>query len=1041
LKTKTFRILSVVTLLIALYAVAGFVFAPKWVRSALLKDIPQSIGVTPTVGEIRINPFLFQITIDKFSLGSPDGEKLLGFERLFIDLELSSMWHRAYSFANIELASPYVSATVAKDGSLNLLQLRPKSTATAKPEDKSEPLPALRVGSLRISQGSLIYEDRSRPDVFSARLEPVNFELREFTTGAEGGKFSLTGASKLGERIEWHGHLSVQPIESDGEFRVDGLLAHTLWEYLQDQLNFAVNSGTIDLAATYKFSAGNGPAAGSPAVGGPAGNPPAGNPANLVIDLSKMALNDLTVRPKDGDEDWITVPRLAVTGTTVDLAERRAHVDLVSLTGLKLLTWLEPDGSFNLLKLAATPPQAAAVAAPAPATSNTAPIVSGVVPAPAAAAAPAVAAGSGATPAASPPWQFEVLKVDLRDASLSAEDRSTHPAVKALLAPFALQVDGASQDLSKPVKIALDTRINERGSLTVTGDVAPQPMMANLILKFAGIDLAAAQPYIAQLASMTLLQGQLGGEGKLHYGAQQKGPTLQFAGKINIDKLHTVDDALRDDFINWDRLDILGLNYTQGPDRLDIEQIVAHKPYVRVIIESDESLNLKRVLAVPGAVTQPPAPAASPPPASKPAASKAAAVQAAAAGPATQTMRMSIKKILVQAGEANFTDLSVKPNFSTGIQALEGTVLGLSSKPKSRAKMDLHGSVEEYSPVSITGDLNVLGPQLYTDIAMSFRNMDLAIFNPYSGKFAGYNISKGKLSTEFRYKIDGRKLDAKHHIVVEQLEFGEKTASKDAVSLPIKLAVALLKDRNGVIELDLPVTGSLDDPEFRLAPIIWKVFVNILERVVTAPFALLGSLFGGGPDIQFIEFPPGVSTLDSAATDKVKTVAKALIERPQLKIEVPIAVVPDLDRPALSAARFKAELSAAQSSKNSPKKAASAAGGQPSFEELDPAGQLELLTSLYAKDFGAEPKFPDAVTGLKSKPEITPAKIDFLSKAIREHIQIGEGELQTLGQERARTLQRLLLADAQVDAERVFLVGSDKAKAKDGVVQLELSLR
>jgi hypothetical protein len=255
------------------------------------------------------------------------------------------------------------------------------------------------------------------------------------------------------------------------------------------------------------------------------------------------------------------------------------------------------------------------------------------------------------------------------------------------------------------------------------------------------------------------------------------------------------------------------------------------------------------------------------------------------------------------------------------------------------------------------------------------------------------------------------------------------------------LAVALLKDRNGVIELDLPVTGSLDDPEFRLAPIIWKVFVNILERVVTAPFALLGSLFGGGPDIQFIEFPPGVSTLDSAATDKVKTVAKALIERPQLKIEVPIAVVPDLDRPALSAARFKAELSAAQSSKNSPKKAASAAGGQPSFEELDPAGQLELLTSLYAKDFGAEPKFPDAVTGLKSKPEITPAKIDFLSKAIREHIQIGEGELQTLGQERARTLQRLLLADAQVDAERVFLVGSDKAKAKDGVVQLELSLR
>jgi hypothetical protein len=241
--------------------------------------------------------------------------------------------------------------------------------------------------------------------------------------------------------------------------------------------------------------------------------------------------------------------------------------------------------------------------------------------------------------------------------------------------------------------------------------------------------------------------------------------------------------------------------------------------------------------------------------------------------------------------------------------------------------------------------------------------------------------------------------------------------------------------------LDLPVTGSLDDPQFRLAPIIWKVFVNILEKAVTAPFALLGSLFGGGPDIQFIEFAPGVGTLDAVATEKVKTVAKALIERPQLKIEVPIAVVPDLDRPALIDAHFKAEVNDALSSKSSPKKAAPAAGAPPSYEQLDPASQLELLTQLYKKDAGAEPKFPDAVSSLKSKPEITSAKIDFLSKAIREHIQIGEGELQTLGQERARSLQQLLLADSQVDPERVFLAGNDKAVAKGGTVQLELSLR
>jgi len=188
----------------------------------------------------------------------------------------------------------------------------------------------------------------------------------------------------------------------------------------------------------------------------------------------------------------------------------------------------------------------------------------------------------------------------------------------------------------------------------------------------------------------------------------------------------------------------------------------------------------------------------------------------------------------------DFADLSVKPNFATGIQKLEGSITGLSSQPKSRAHIDLHGSVDQFAPVSIVGDVNVLGAALYTDLTMSFHNIELSTFNPYSGKFAGYNISKGKLSTDLHYLVDGRKLDAQHHIVVDQLEFGDKTESKDAVSLPIKLAVALMKDRNGVIDLNLPVNGSLDDPQFKLGPIIWKVFVNILEKAVTAPFALLG---------------------------------------------------------------------------------------------------------------------------------------------------------------------------------------------------------
>jgi len=968
-KTKTFRISAVLALLVAIYAAAGFLLAPKLLRSALMDEIPKTLGARPSVGDIHVNPFLFQVEIKDLSLAAQNGEKLLGFGRLFIDFELSSLWHRAYSFANIDIDSPSLNAVVAHDGSLNLLQLSPKTPA-AKP-DQPEPLPRLRIGSFKVSKGLLAYEDRSRPSAFAARLEPINFELREFTTGVDGGRFTFTGSSKLGERVEWHGHVSVQPVESDGEFQIDGLHAHTIWEYLEDRLNFDVNSGSLSLYATYKFSLKDA--------------------VDLRADVAKITVDDLSLRPKGSEVDWITVPSLLLGGATVDLAAKQAHVDSLSLTGLKVMAWLEPDGTLNLLKLAQPAAPSAAVA------------TATVTPA--------------ATPASAQPWKFDVRELALRDAGISAEDRGTHPAAKVLLAPLSLTVGGASLDLGKPVTIAFDTRINESGSLNASGDVTPQPLSANLALKLNGIELKAVQPYLAQRTSMTLLDGRLSADAKVRYGAGK--PALQVAGNFSVAGLHTVDNALHDDFVNWGRLDVLGVSYQRNPDRLDVDQVTADKLYARVIIEPDTSLNVTQVLAGPGATRVSPAP------------------PGGATAPAS-AMPMAIKKIVLRGSQANFADLSIQPNFATGIQSMEGTMVGLSSKANSRAKVDIRGAVDAYSPVSIKGEMNVLGTALYTDMILSFHNMELSTFNPYSGKFAGYNITKGKLTTELHYKVDGRKLDAQHHINIDQLEFGGKTESKQAVSLPIKLAVALLKDRNGVIDLDIPVTGSLDDPKFKLGPLIWKVFFNILEKAVTAPFALLGALFGGGPELQFIDFQPGAAGVDAAGADKVRAMVKALNERPQLKIDVPIAVVGDIDRPALIQAQFAAQVREAQSAKDARKKSASNAAD---FEQLDPTAKVALLEQIHAKNLGGEPKYPESVTSLKSKPELAAAKAEFLEQALREHIVIADADLNALGQQRATAIQQALLTGTELDPERVFLVVSDKAKNQDGKVRLELSLR
>jgi hypothetical protein len=452
----------------------------------------------------------------------------------------------------------------------------------------------------------------------------------------------------------------------------------------------------------------------------------------LQVDVSKVELNDLAVRPKNSDIDWITVPHLLVSGTTLDLKPRHAHTDSVSLTGVKLVAWLEPDGSVNLLKLASPP---------APAAQDLGAAAPGAQP-----ALPAVTKPAPTAQSAAPAWSFDLREFALNDANIAAEDHRTKPVAKVVIAPLSVKVTGASLDLAKPLNVSLDAKINGTGALNVSGDLTPQPVAANLNVKLEGIELTAVQPYLAQYTSMTLMAGRLSGDTKVRYGAQK--PTLQFSGNLSVAGLRTVDNALHENFINWDRLDVQGLNYQQDPDRLDIDQILARKLYARVIIEPDASINVKRVLAGPGATvvapsgtTAPPVAAtASPAPAPPlPRARKnrkgspqgaAASADAEPAPASAPSMPMSIKKIALQASEADFADLSVKPNFATGIQKLEGSVTGLSSKQNSRAKIDLHGSVDAFAPVSISGEVNVFSSLLYADVAMSFKNIELSTFNP-----------------------------------------------------------------------------------------------------------------------------------------------------------------------------------------------------------------------------------------------------------------------------------------------------------------------
>lgn len=410
-------------------------------------------------------------------------------------------------------------------------------------------------------------------------------------------------------------------------------------------------------------------------------------------------------------------------------------------------------------------------------------------------------------------------------------------------------------------------------------------------------------------------------------------------------------------------------------------------------------------------------------------------------------MGIAIDTIRLEGGSANYADYWIQPNFALGIQSLEGSIVGLSSDPHSRAKVDLQGKVDRYAPVRVWGETNPLATTGYSDIKMSFKGVELTSATPYSGRFAGYKIEKGKLSMDVEYKIEERHLTAEHHLVIDQLELGERVESPDAVHLPLKLAIALLKDRNGVIDLNLPVTGSLDDPQFSLAPLLWKAVVNLFAKVATAPFALLGHLFGGGEQMNFIEFAPGSATLDQSAQDKLSALTKALKEKQKLQLDIPVTYSADVDGPGLAEKHLNDQLgtlqeTAARAQKKRP---------PPDAAPPDPAQRYHSLLALYRAQQKDAP-LPDSAQAIETAahgkgppPDFAAANHD-LETALLQKITVSDNELEALGKHRAQAIQDVLLGNDGIDPSRVFVIGSeskraaDKEKDKDKV-RVELALK
>lgn len=576
----------------------------------------------------------------------------------------------------------------------------------------------------------------------------------------------------------------------------------------------------------------------------------------LRLDSAQAAVAPLALDSPDGRK-LVRLERLELSETTLDLARRQ--VSIGKLRSRHLETWAarEADGELDWQKLFAAGPS------PSNADEQTA---------------------DSETQTAGEPWQVLLHDAQLRDYRVHLADRVPDDEVQLELGPLNLDISDFDSLATRPFSLKLDTGVGRQGALQAQGQLQLNPISGQLAVTTRDIDLRIAQAYLSPLVSLELRSGMLSSE--LQVDLQGTEPlAFSVRGSVDATQLHTLDTINNRDFVKWQRLQLSGLDY-QHPRSLDIERIDLRQPYARFVVNPDLSTNLNDLLVKRD----------------EPAAQDASEQQAA------EPLAIRIGGINIADGSANFADFSLRPPFVTAIQSLNGDIGVLSNREQKAASVNIAGKVDQYAPVSIKGSLTPFDPLQSLDIATSFRQVELTTLTPYSGKFAGYRIRKGRLNLDLHYRIEQGRLNAENKVVLEQLQLGEKVDSPDAVDLPVRLAVALLKDSKGTISIELPVQGNLNDPEFSVMPIVWQTLRNLVVRAAQAPFKFIAGLAGGGDaDLSHVAFAGASSELDGNARETLDTLAAALVERPALRLEVEGMANAAIDGPMLAEQRLQQE--------------------------------------------------------------------------------------------------------------------------------------
>ncbi|WP_447779172.1 DUF748 domain-containing protein [Aeromonas veronii] len=989
-KLRLLRYLAYAFLLLLILMTLLLWQTPRLVQRYLPGWLAEHYGLQLTLGEIDVGLRNPSLTLGATTLLDAKQQPIIGFEQLFITPNLQASWQqKGVVLSAVTLTKPVVllQRLTDKKGDvrLNLTDaLATLLTPAPSPEPETASAPLLvDIASVNVTDGHVRYQDQRKESepgwLPPLNLEKVTLKLDNLRTEANHPTaYQLSAAINGKSSLAAHGKLAVMSGMGQGKASLKQVELKPFAPLWAPYLKLDLAKGHANAEVEYQLKEGK---------------------QGVLWQLSKgkLTLDNWQLKKHKGDE-FARFGQLALSELAVDGQKQSLQIGKITLQQPLLKATLNPQQELDLADLLIE--QAPAKPVKGADTANE--VANNAAPK---SAQQAKTAGNGKKHGADKPWQWQIKQIVIDKGDLTLTESSSGKPQARQLSGLKLALGPLGSKGEQPSKLTLATQFNQSSPLAFDGQLTLTPFTLSGDINQQGLPLTLAQPYLADLVRIKVQNGLLSSKTRLDLATTAQGDLskLTLQGGLDVNGLKVVDRADNQRLLEFNTLALTGLTYDGISQQMRIKDIALNKPFARIEINEDGTTNLQQLLLP------------------QPAAAKSTEAEAGSKAP---DFRFTIDQLRTEQGNLRFADRSLSQDFVADIASLGGQSRHISNIPGQRSDLAFNGKVDRYAPVTIRGGTNLLVANPILDIAVAFHNLELTTFTPYSGTYAGYAIDKGQLSMKLHYKLEGNRLEGDNDITIKKLQLGEKIKSDQAKDLPLGLAIALLSDANGVIQMNLKVKGDLDQPDFSIGNIFWDVLGNTLSKAITSPFSLLASLADGTEALDELPFLPGEPDLTPTQQEKLVKLAQALKDRPKLSMNIRGKVNFNEERPILQRQKLERVL-------------AKLTGNQADLDllEQDPALQ-EALAQAYEERFGED--LDDLADRLHLDEESAALRAQAVI-LLRDQQLITAKSLRNLAMRRAQNTKEFLVDSQGIAPERLFVLDS-QVKAEDKEAKVILTL-